>query len=172
MLCTALLVDRFSSSLEYIPCWATILSSFMESVVTDTARIVPIGNHISVFIPPSEAERKTQFMDATMQTSLGMELSTSIIARQLRDMADRFEYYCMEEEQRSTCTPAPSSSQSQVRVHCIICPSRKNMTQLDKSLLDFVQTNQISCNVTKSKITAKSLAQTVKNRQLTHFSAQ
>ncbi|CAG9532184.1 unnamed protein product, partial [Cercopithifilaria johnstoni] len=103
-----LFVDRFPSSLRYIPCWATILSSFIESVVTDTARIVPIGNHISVFIPVSETEQKTKFMDATMQTSPEMELSTSMIARQLRDMADRFEYHYMKEEQCSLCTPVPS----------------------------------------------------------------
>ncbi|VDO80711.1 unnamed protein product [Onchocerca flexuosa] len=149
MLCAALLADRYSSSLGYIPCWTTILSSFIESAATDTARIVPIGNHISVFFPTSEAARKAKFMDAIMQTSPGlsfpsegfvseklqnarfqksclylhnvsriseMQLSTSMIARQLRDMADRFEYHYIEEEQRSTCTPAPLSSHSQVRV--------------------------------------------------------
>lgn len=151
MLCTALFSDRYSSSLGYIPCWTTILSSFIESAATDTARIVPIGNHISVFFPASETERKAKFMDAIMQTSPGlsfswriyirkganarfqesrlylhnvnriseMQLSTSMIARQLRDMADRFEYHYMEEEQRSKCTPVPLSSQSQVRVRYI-----------------------------------------------------
>ncbi|OZC12099.1 hypothetical protein X798_00618 [Onchocerca flexuosa] len=115
MLCAALLADRYSSSLAYIPCWTTILSSFIESAATDTARIVPIGNHISVFFPTSEAARKAKFMDAIMQTSPEMQLSTSMIARQLRDMADRFEYHYIEEEQRSTCTPAPLSSHSQMR---------------------------------------------------------
>ncbi|EFO14442.1 hypothetical protein LOAG_14077 [Loa loa] len=114
MLCTALLVDRLPSPLGYIPCWATILSSFIESVVTDTARIVPIGNHISVFIPATETRLMTKFMDVIMQTSPGIQLSTSMIARQLRDMADRFEYHYIDEEQRSTCTPAPSSSQAQI----------------------------------------------------------
>ncbi|KAL3985072.1 hypothetical protein ACH3XW_37130 [Acanthocheilonema viteae] len=118
MLCTALFVDGFPSTLEYIPCCTTILSSFIESVVADTARIVPIGNHISVFIPVSETERKAELMDATMQTSPGAQLSTSMIARRLRDMADRFEYHYMEkekEEQRSICTSASWSSQPQLR---------------------------------------------------------
>ncbi|VBB34468.1 unnamed protein product, partial [Acanthocheilonema viteae] len=117
MLCTALFVDGFPSTLEYIPCCTTILSSFIESVVADTARIVPIGNHISVFIPVSETERKAELMDATMQTSPGAQLSTSMIARRLRDMADRFEYHYMEkekEEQRSICTSASWSSQPQI----------------------------------------------------------
>lgn len=77
MLCTALFVEKFPSPLGYIPCWTTILSSFIESIGTDTARIVPINNHISVFIPASEAERKAEFMDATMQTSLGLLSSLS-----------------------------------------------------------------------------------------------
>ncbi|VIO98125.1 Uncharacterized protein BM_BM10621 [Brugia malayi] len=115
MLCVALLIDRFPSPIGYIPCSATILSSFIESVVTDTARIVPIGNHISVFIPATEDERKVKFMDAAMQTSPVTQLNMSIIARQLRDMADRFEYHYSEEERRSACTPAPSSPQSQLR---------------------------------------------------------
>uniref|UniRef100_A0A8R1XY35 Uncharacterized protein n=1 Tax=Onchocerca volvulus TaxID=6282 RepID=A0A8R1XY35_ONCVO len=122
MLCTALFSDRYSSSLGYIPCWTTILSSFIESAATDTARIVPIGNHISVFFPASETERKAKFMDAIMQTSPEMQLSTSMIARQLRDMADRFEYHYMEEEQRSKCTPVPLSSQSQVRLRSLSLP--------------------------------------------------
>lgn len=72
MLYTPLLVDRYPTPLGYIPCWATILSSFMESFVTDTGRIVPIDNQISVFIPTTETGRKTKFMDATMQTSPGL----------------------------------------------------------------------------------------------------
>ncbi|VDM93646.1 unnamed protein product [Litomosoides sigmodontis] len=126
MLCTTLLVEKFPSPLGYIPCWATILSSFIEAVVTDTARIVPIGSHISVFIPASETERKAKFTDATMQTSPGLQLSTSMIARRLRDMADRFEdYYMQEEEDR--CTPALLSPQSEVSVGYII--SKSNPTQ-------------------------------------------
>ncbi|KAM3718048.1 Transactivator/viroplasmin protein [Dirofilaria immitis] len=87
MLCTVLLNDRFSSSLGYIPSWTTILSSFIESITTNTARIVPIG----------------------------MDLSPSMIARQLRDMADRFEYQYIEEEKCSICASLPFLSQSQLR---------------------------------------------------------
>ncbi|KAM3718049.1 ATP-dependent RNA helicase [Dirofilaria immitis] len=111
MLCTVLLNDRFSSSLGYIPSWTTILSSFIESITTNTARIVPIGNHISVFIPASQIKQKAKFMEI----SPGMDLSPSMIARQLRDMADRFEYQYIEEEKCSICASLPFLSQSQLR---------------------------------------------------------
>ncbi|MCP9259835.1 hypothetical protein DINM_003029 [Dirofilaria immitis] len=115
MLCTVLLNDRFSSSLGYIPSWTTILSSFIESITTNTARIVPIGNHISVFIPASQIKQKAKFMEI----SPGMDLSPSMIARQLRDMADRFEYQYIEEEKCSICASLPFLSQSQVKVPAI-----------------------------------------------------
>lgn len=64
------------------------------------------------------APENLQLLLYKMDRISGMQLSTSMIARQLREMADRFEYQYIEDEQRSECTPAPSSSQ--VRIYCII----------------------------------------------------